>query len=95
MRTTNIRPVGPRNQVTIPPALLHKFNINPGDMVKFFSWKDGILIKPVTVVEKTQVFTRSEIKNINKLIKKQMKDGEYVEVSGQNAISYLKRKIKK
>jgi len=95
MRTTDIRPVGPRNQVTIPSTVLHQFGINPGDMVKFSILKKGILIKPVTVVEKAEVFTQSEIKDINKLIRKQMKSGEYVKVSGQNAISYLKRKIKK
>lgn len=95
MRTSDIRPVGPRNQVTIPPAMLHRFGINPGDMVKFSITKKGILIKPVTIVEKAEEFTQAEIREINRLIRKQMKVGEYVEVPGQKAISYLRRKIKK
>ncbi|OIO76311.1 MAG: hypothetical protein AUJ85_00625 [Elusimicrobia bacterium CG1_02_37_114] len=95
MRTTTIRPIGPRNQVTLPAEIIKHFRIHPHDLVSFSITKEGLLMKPVVVLEKNEVWEEGELDAIEKIIDKQIKAGEYVEFSDMSkADSFLKKKIK-
>lgn len=93
MRTTTIRPIGPRNQVTIPAEILKHFNIRPHDLVSFIVTKVGLLMKPVAVVDKTEVWEKDDLDAIEKVVDKQTKAGEYVEFSStKEAVNFLRKK---
>ena len=95
MRTTTIRPIGPRNQVTLPAEILKHFQIHPHDLVSFCITTEGLLMKPVVVLEKNEVWEEGELDAIEKIVDKQIKSGEYIEFPGMSkAISFLKKKIK-
>ena len=49
MGITSVR-VQAKGQVTIPKAFREKLNVQPGDLVVFVDTKDGVLVKPVTVI---------------------------------------------
>jgi len=85
--------MGPRNQVTIPVKLVKRLNMRPHDMVSFSCTEEGILMKPVTVVDKNEVWGPDELDAIEKIIEKQVKTVKYVEFSGpKKAVNFLKRK---
>ena len=93
MRTTHVRPMGPRNQVTIPVELVKKLNMRPHDMVSFSYTEAGIVMKPVIVVDKKEAWSPDELDVLEKIIEKQVKAGKYVEFSGsKKAINRLKKK---
>lgn len=93
MRTTHVRPIGPRNQVTIPVELVKRLNMHPHDLVSFSYTEEGILIKPAIVVDKNELWCSDELDVIEKAIEKQMKAGEYVEFFGsKKAVNFLKKK---
>lgn len=93
MRTTTIRPVGPRNQVTLPKEAIELFNIRPHDLVSFIYTKEGILMKPVAIIDKTQFFDEDDLDAIEKSIDEQIKAGNFTELSdSKKAINFLKRK---
>ena len=93
MRTTHVRPMGPRNQVTIPVELVKRLNMRPHDMVSFSYTEEGILMKPVMVVDKKEVWGSDELDAIEKIIEKQVKTSKYVKFSGsKKAVNFLKRK---
>ena len=93
MRTTNIRPVGPRNQVTLPREAMELFKIRPHDLVNFICTKEGILMKPVAIVDKTRSFGEDDLDAIEKSIEEQVKTGNYTEFSDSGkALNFLKRK---
>ena len=42
------------HQVTLPPALRKQFKLAPGDYVEAQATQDGILLKPVSVMDRTK-----------------------------------------
>ncbi len=96
MRTTHIRPVGPRNQVTIPAEILNTFRIKPHDLISFSRTDEGILMKPVVVVDKNEAWEKEELDALKKIIAKQVKAGEYVEFNTpKKALNSLRKKLRK
>lgn len=45
-------------QVTLPPEVRKKFNLVEGDYLEAEATKEGILLKPVTVIEKKEAWQR-------------------------------------
>jgi AbrB family looped-hinge helix DNA binding protein len=45
-------------QVTLPPDVRKKFNLNEGDYLEAEAVDEGILLKPVTVVERKKAWSR-------------------------------------
>ena len=45
-------------QVTLPPEVRRKFNLNEGDYLEAEAVADGILLKPVTVIERKKAWNR-------------------------------------
>ena len=52
MSSRVVRQVNERNQVTIPPELLRRLTIRPGDLVQLSLHNGGIVLQPVEVVER-------------------------------------------
>ena len=46
------------SQVTLPPAMRRKFNLTEGDYLEAEAVDYGILLKPVTVVERSKAWDR-------------------------------------
>lgn len=46
------------SQVTLPPDVRKKFNLNEGDYLEAEAVEDGILLKPVAVVERKRAWNR-------------------------------------
>lgn len=46
------------SQVTLPPDVRKKFNLNEGDYLEAEAVEEGILLKPVTVVERKKAWNR-------------------------------------
>jgi AbrB family looped-hinge helix DNA binding protein len=46
------------SQVTLPPEVRRKFNLNEGDYLEAEAVADGILLKPVTVIERKKAWNR-------------------------------------
>lgn len=96
MKTTLIRPIGKKNQVTIPSQLLKRLGLRPGDFVNFIQEGKVILLKPVEVVEKEEVWTKEELDAMETLFKEQRCKKEYLRFSdSQSALKYLKKIMKK
>ncbi|GEM_PF-4447870 len=47
-----VRQVNERNQITIPPELLRRLEIQPGGLVHLSLVNGGIMLQPVDVVER-------------------------------------------
>lgn len=45
-------------QVTLPPDVRKQFNLEEGDYLEAHAVKEGILLKPVAVVERTKAWKR-------------------------------------
>lgn len=96
MQTTTVRPIGKRNQVTIPHQLLKRLGLHPGDFVNFIQEEKGILLKPVEVVEKEEAWTEEELEAMERLFKEQKRKKEYIRFSNSSAaLKYLRKIIKK
>jgi len=96
MQTTMVRPIGKRNQVTIPHQLLKRLGLHPGDFVNFVQEEKGILLKPVEVVEKEEAWAKEDLDAMERLFKEQKHKKEYVSFSDtKSALSYLRKSIKK
>ena len=46
------------SQVTLPPDMRKKFNLREGDYLQAEATGDGILLKPVTVIERNKEWAR-------------------------------------
>ena len=46
------------SQVTLPPEVRRKFNLNEGDYLEAEAVADGILLKPVAVIERKKAWNR-------------------------------------
>ena len=69
--------------------------MHPGDLVEFKPQKEGLLLKPVAVVDKDKVWEEEDFDAIEKLIDSQLKTGSYVQFSrSKQAINFLKKKTK-
>ena len=95
MRTTDVRPIGPRHQVTLPAEIMRKLNLHAGNMVKFTLGDRALIMTPVELVEKEETLTIGDIEEIEKLVSKQIKDGQYVTVHGKKAVGYLHKRMKR
>ena len=70
--------------------------MHPSDMVQFVPEKEGILIKPVMIVDRDDQLNEDDIFNIEKLMNSQVETGKYVKFNtNKRAIDFLKKKIKK
>jgi AbrB family looped-hinge helix DNA binding protein len=45
-------------QVTLPPELRRRFNLTEGDYLEAEAVKEGILLKPVTVIERERAWDK-------------------------------------
>ena len=45
-------------QITLPPDARKRFNLNEGDYLEAETVEDGILLKPVTVIERKKAWNR-------------------------------------
>jgi AbrB family looped-hinge helix DNA binding protein len=45
-------------QVTLPPDLRKRFNVTEGDYLEAEAVKEGILLKPVTVIERARAWDK-------------------------------------
>jgi len=95
MRTADVRPIGPRHQVTLPADIMRELNLHAGDMVKFTVENKALVMAPVEIIEKEEVLSKEDITGIEKLVVKQIKDGQYVTVPGKEAVGYLRQRMKK
>jgi len=96
MHLTMIRPIGRRNQITIPPYLLKRFGLHPGDLVNFRQEREGILMKPVDVVERNQAWTKEDLDAMERLFEKQKEKKDYIRFdNSKSALKYLRKIMKK
>ena len=96
MQLALIRPIGRRNQVTIPPQLLKRLGLHPGDLVNFRQEKEGILLKPVDVVERNEDWTKEDLEGMERLFEKQKNKKDYVRFNdSKSALKYLRKIMKK
>lgn len=49
-----------KSQVTIPKEIVDQFNLEEGDRLEFIPEKDGIKIRPVVTIPKSQLFFWTE-----------------------------------
>jgi len=49
-----------KSQVTIPKEIVDQFNLEEGDKLEFIPEKDGIKIRPVVTIPKSQLFFWTE-----------------------------------
>lgn len=49
-----------KSQVTIPKKIVDQFNLEEGDKLEFIPEKDGIKIRPVVTIPKSQLFFWTE-----------------------------------
>lgn len=96
MQLTLIRPIGRRNQITIPPQLLKNFDLHPGDLINFRQDKEGILMKPVEVVERKEDWAQEDIADMEGLFEKQKQNKEYIHFNdSEGALNYLRKIMKR
>lgn len=96
MQLSTIRPIGKRNQITIPAQLLKRFGLHPGDLVNFRQGKEGILLKPVEVVERDEEWTKEELDAMERLFEKQKGKKDYVRFNDvESGLKYLRQIMKK
>ncbi len=55
-----IIPVGKRGVLYMPKEILKEFHVNEGDYMEVYGTKDGIVLKPKTLVDKDQAWFRTE-----------------------------------
>lgn len=96
MQLALIRPIGRRNQITIPPQLLKRFGLHPGDLVNFRQEREGILMKPVEVVERNEDWTKEDLEDMKSCFEKQKEKKDYIRFNDSgSALKHLKKIIKK
>ncbi|MDO8748995.1 MAG: AbrB/MazE/SpoVT family DNA-binding domain-containing protein [Candidatus Omnitrophota bacterium] len=96
MQLALIRPIGRRNQITIPPQLLKRFGLHPGDLVNFRQEREGILMKPVEVVERKEAWTKEDLEDMERTFEKQKEKKEYIRFSdSDSALKHLRKIMKK
>jgi len=94
MKATLIRPIGRRNQVTIPNQLLKRLGLHPGDFVNFVQEGKAILLKPMEVVEKEE-WTKEDLDAMQRLFKEQKCKKQYIGFGDtQSALNYLRKIMK-
>lgn len=66
------------SQVTLPPDMRKKFHLNEGDYLEAEATGDGILLKPVTVVERKKAWDRlfNVIENVQERKPRSKKTGK-------------------
>lgn len=69
------------SQVTLPPEIRKRFHLNEGDYLEAEAVDDGILLKPVTVVERKKAWNRlfdvlDTVEESKPRSKKSTKEGE-------------------
>jgi AbrB family looped-hinge helix DNA binding protein len=66
------------SQVTLPPDMRKKFHLNEGDYLEAEATGDGILLKPVTIVERKKAWDRlfNVIENVQERKPKSRKAGK-------------------
>lgn len=80
-----------KSQVTIPKEIAKAVNLKAGDHIVFEVVNGGILIKPVAVIPKDQLwFYSKEWQEAEKEADEDFKSGRYIEVSTVNeALEHL------
>lgn len=58
--TKKIIPVGKRGVLYMPKEILKEFHVNEGDYMEVYGTKDGIVLKPKTLVDKAQAWFMTE-----------------------------------
>jgi AbrB family looped-hinge helix DNA binding protein len=66
------------SQVTLPPDMRKKFDLNEGDYLEAEATGDGILLKPVTIVERKKAWDRlfNVLENVQERKPKSRKAGK-------------------
>lgn len=85
-----IRRVNERNQVTIPPDVLEKLSVEPGDYIEISSENGEVTLKPVRIAG--DEWSGDDWKELERLVKEQLRQRQYKEYkSADSAKKHLKR----
>lgn len=91
-----LRKLNQRNQVTIPKSILEKMGTNSGDYFNIHCQNKQIILKPVTITEKDEMFTPNEWDKLEKLVARQNKEGKYTEYSNiKEAKKHLRKRMRR
>jgi len=95
--TRKIIPIGKRGVLYMPKDILKEFHLNEGDFVEAYGTKDGIVLKPKTLVDKEQAwFWTEEWQKDEREVDLDIKHGRVTKVKGiQAAIKHLDNLDKK
>ena len=85
-----LRQVSSRNQVTLPPRVLRRANIRPGDYVDIAGEEDKIVLRPQTIMDKD--LTAEEWDKLERLVEGQLASKNYREYG---SVEQAKRHLKK
>ncbi len=71
--------VSERGTITIPEPIRKIANIHPGDLIEFEPYKDDIILRRllVTRAEEEKFMSDDEWDKFEKMVKQQLKNGEY------------------
>ena len=88
--------VSERGTVTIPANIRKIANLYPGDIVEFETIENGIIIRQLIVEPSGKSFmSDSEWEKFDKLVKKQLKKGEYTSYMDIEKAKEHSRRLKK
>jgi antitoxin MazE len=86
-----IIPVGKRGVLYMPKEILKEFNVAEGDYMEVYGTKDGIVLKPKTLVDKDQAwFWTSKWQKMEKEVDEDIKKGR---IKRSNSIAELKKDL--
>lgn len=92
-----IIPVGKRGVLYMPKEILKEFNVAEGDYMEVYGTKDGIVLKPKTLVDKDQAWFRTEAwQKDEREADEDIKNGRVTKVKGlKAALKHLENLEKK
>ena len=88
--------VSERGTVTIPASIRKIARIHPGDLVEFETHKNGILIRQLIVKhpKEENLMDDSEWEEFDKMVKRQLKKGEYTSYTNLEKAKEHSRRLK-
>ena len=91
--TKKVIPVGKRGVLYMPKEILKEFHVAEGDYMEVYGTKDGIILKPKTLVDKDQAWFMSEKWQVKeKRVDEHIKKGK---INKANSLEELKRDLLK
>ena len=85
-------PVGKRGVLYMPKEILREFHVNEGDYMEVYGTKDGIVLKPKTLVDKDQAwFWTPKWQKMEKVADENIKKGKVKSFKNwDDGLKYLK-----